>query len=63
MKEFPLNNVPCVVCGQLALAFVPAAGVKHRSGWCRVGFAEWPPVLTPARRLSARPALVRQRAA
>lgn len=48
LREFPLNGVPCVECGRPGLAFVPPVGVKHRSGWCRIGYAEWPPVpLTP----------------
>ena len=56
MKEFPLYREPCVVCGQPGLSFVPGAGVKHRSGWCRLGTLEWPPAaITPARPVRTRP--------
>ena len=48
LKEFPLNSVPCVMCGQPGLAFVPPRGIKHRYGWCRVGYvAAEPGPLTP----------------
>lgn len=49
-REFPLNGIPCANCGQPALAFIPAVGVRHRTGWCLTGTdpAPWlPPVIAP----------------
>jgi hypothetical protein len=52
--EFPLNGMPCVVCGLPALRFVPSAGVRHKGHWCGVADVGWQPVsLTPAKKTAA----------
>ena len=50
LREFPLDGVPCAECGRPALAFIPAIGVKHKTGWCRTPTdvdSSLPPAISP----------------